>query len=171
MAAETQQSLYAFPKRTLFGTLWEGLDPNALDEHGQTAFIRVVVNGDSDLNYPEMMAEFDGADINIQDNQGRTDLRWACAVDLSIMISLCLSVADCDLTHNANRTLLYRRIIEMEEPSPQHSLLRVLTLTSVPAALYKPVFLGEAVFDPIDDRNNRLVAALIDRRVDLTAQD
>lgn len=118
-----------------------------------------MVHGDSDLNYPEMMAEFDGTDINIQDNQGRTDLHWECAVDLSIMISLCLSVADCDLTQNeANRILFYRSIIEMEEPSLQHSLLRVLTLTSVPAALYKPVFPGEAVFDPIDDRNDRFIA-------------
>lgn len=174
-----------FPKKTPFGTLWRGVDPNAVDEHGQSEFIRAVLKGDQDIYYPEMMAEFEDTDVNIQDNQGRTALHWACATDLSVMVKLCLSVPECDvgLRDNAGltafdlapnekiQTLFYRSIVEMDETAQMDALLRILTLTSVPVEAERPVFPGIALFDPVENRNRRLVVALIDRGVDLTARN
>lgn len=174
-----------FPKKTPFGTLWRGVDSNAVDENGQSEFIRAVLKGDQDIYYPEMMAEFGDTDVNIQDNQGRTALHWACATDLPVMVNLCLSVPDCDVGLRDNtgltafdlapnekiQTLFYRNIVEMDETAQTDALLRILTLTSVPVEAERPVFPGVALFDPVENRNRRLVVALIDRGVDLTARN
>lgn len=176
---------YGFPKKTAFGTLWRGVDPNAVDEHGRSTFLRAVRDGECDLYYPEMLAEFDDTDVNIQDDTGRTALHWACVMDLSLMVKLCLSVPDCDVGLRDNDGLtafdlapnetiqqgFYRSVFEMEETAPLDALLRVLTLTSVPAGDDKPVFPGAALFEPVEHGNTRLVAALIERRVDLTARN
>lgn len=50
-------------------------------------------------------------------------------------------------------------------------MLRVLTLSSVPAGDDKPVFPGAAHFEPVENGNTRLVAALIERCVDLTTRN
>lgn len=176
---------YGFPKKTAFGTLWRGVDPNAVDEHGRSTFLRAVLDGECDLYYPEMLAEFNDTDVNIQDDTGRTALHWACAMDLSLMVKLCLSVPDCDVGLRDNDGLtafdlapneniehhFYCSVFEMEQRAPQDALLRVLTLSSVPAGDDKPVFPGAALFEPVENGNIRLVAALIDRCVDLTARN
>lgn len=174
-----------FPKRTPFGTLWRGVDPNAVDECGQSEFIRAVVDGARDLYYPEMMAEFEDTDVNLQDGQGRTALHWACVMDLCVMVKLCLSVPDCDVglrdddgftafdlaPNDEIRALFYSSIFQMEKTEQQESLLRLLTLTSVPAGPDKLVFPGAALLDSVEHCNPRLVAALIARRVELTARN
>lgn len=53
---------------------------------------------------------------------------------------------------------------------PQAALLLVLTITSQPAK-DKPAFPGEAIFKPAQERNSPLVAALIDRGIDLSAKN
>lgn len=176
-----------FPKKTPFGTLWRGVDTSAIDEHGQTEFIRAVIDGRLNIHYAEMLAEFQDTDVNIQDNQGRTALHWASAASLTIMVRLCLSVPECNigLKDNDGLTafdvaresgddkipdLFYRSMVEMEDTDPQVALLRVLTVTSDPnAAKDRPIFPGKAMFDPVEDRNSPLVRALINRGVDLTA--
>lgn len=182
-----------FPKKTKFGTLWNmtGVSTSAVDEDGKTEFIRAVINGEERTNlfYPEMLAEFKDVNVNIQDNQGRTALHWASERALFDMVRLCLSVPDCEIGLKDNNgltafdlslrggsgsetipSLFYSSIYEMEEADPQGALLRVLTVTSK-SDQDKPVFPGEALFDPVRDQNSLLVAALIDRRVDLTARD
>lgn len=180
-----------FPKNTLLGTLWRAVNTSETDSEGRTAFIRAVMKGEGNANllYAEMLAEFEDTDVNIQDNQGRTALHWACAENLPGMVALCLSVPECitGLRDSENLTafdislqlaggsevipnLFYQSMLEMEEAHPQAALLRVLTVTSVPAT-DQPVFPGVAIFDPIQDRNEPLVAALIDRGIDLTARN
>lgn len=177
-----------FPKKTTFGTLWRFPDVSARDADGRTEFIRAVVNGKEqmDLLYPEMLAEFDDVDVNIQDARGRTALHWACEGKLANMVRLCLSVPDCDvgLKDNEGLTafdisprsgqeaisgLFYSSMFTMEQTNPQAALLRVLTFTD--SAGDRPVFPGEALFDPIEDRNMPLVTALLNRRVDLTVRN
>lgn len=174
-----------FPKRTPFGTFWRGVDPNAVDERGQSEFIRAVVDGARDLYYPEMMAEFDDTNDNLQDKQGRTALHWACLKNLCVMVKLCLSVPDCDVglrdddgftafdlaPNDEIRALFYSSIFQMEKTEQQESLLRLLTLTSVPAGPDRLVFPGAALLDSVEHRNPRLVAALIARTVELTARN
>lgn len=183
----------SFPMRTALGTLWyqTGIDTTAQDSVGQTEFIRAVIacTDRAGLFYPEMLAECGDLDVNTQDNTGRTALHWASALGLSDMVQLCLSVPDCDVVvldntgytafdlalgagngSDAIPTSFYRSIFEMEQTDPQGALLRALTMSSEPDE-DKPVFPGEALFDPIKDRNSHLVAALIKRRVDLTVRD
>ncbi|KAL0634672.1 hypothetical protein Q9L58_006398 [Maublancomyces gigas] len=175
-----------FPKKTPLGTIWRGVDANARDERGQTEFIRAVIQGTPNLHYAEMLAEFDGTDVNIQDEQGRTALHWTCAEGLSEMVKLCLSVSECliglrdsegltafDISlRGRNRsevipTLFYHSMFELQETHPQEALLRVLTVASDPVK-GRAVFPGVAIFDPILDRNKALVQALVDRGIDLT---
>lgn len=176
---------YGFPKCTPYGTLWRGTDRSAIDENGQTEFIRAVISGDLHLHYAEMLAEFTDTDTNVQDKQSRSALHWACAAALPDMVQLCLSVPECDVGLKDNEgltafdialrsgseiitTLFYRNIFEIEKGEPQTALLRALTISSESAS-DRPVFPGAAVFAPIEDGNTALVAALIHRVVDLTA--
>lgn len=178
---------YGFPKKTTFGTLWRGVDRNAVDQHGQSEFIRAVIDGSGNLHYAEMLAEFADTNVNVQDSRGRTALHWACARGLTAMVRLCLSVPECEIGLKDNDgltafdisrrggsekipTLFYKSMFEMEESHAQAALLRVLTVTSVPA-MNKPVFPGIAIFSPIEDRNTTLVKALVDRGIDLTARN
>lgn len=134
-----------------------------------------------------MLAEFADTNVNVQDKQGRTALHWACAKELPDMVRLCLSVPDCktglrdgesltafDIALRSGDdflpSLFYHSILQIEPSSPQDALLRVLTLSSEQAES-KPIFPGEALFDPIVDRNSPLVAALLNRGVDLTTRD
>lgn len=180
-----------FPKHTLLGTIWRGVDRHAIDTNGRSEFIRAVMNSHSRLGlyYAEMLAEFADTDVNIQDEQGRTALHWACAQSLPDMVRLCLSVPDCatglrdndgltafDIAlHTGNESLpslFYSSMFEIEKSSPQVALLRVLTLTSDETrSANKPLFPGEALFQPVGERNSPLVVALLDRGVVLTTKD
>lgn len=64
-------------------------------------------------------------------------------------------------------TLFYQRIFEMENEDPDGALLRILTLSSSPYS--GPEFPEEALFRPILNGNLRLVQALLDAGVNLTA--
>lgn len=173
---------YGFPKKTSVGTLWKGVDLTAVDEHGQTEFIRAARR---DFQYAESLAEFPVVDINVQDNRGRTALHWACVDNLPMAVMLCLSIPECDigLTDADNHTafdislrdgdeviptLFYRSMFEMEDTHPQDALLRALTVTAEPVE-DRIVFPGNAIFDPIQQHNAPLVKALVNRKVDLTA--
>lgn len=174
-----------FPKKTTFGTLWKGVDTIIQDEHGRTEFIRAVM--DSKTLYAEMLAEFKDTDVNIQDKQGRTALHWACKKNLVVMVQLCLSIPECtvglrdddgltpfDISRRAGNeeicNLFYKSMFALEETNPQAALLRILTVTSEPA-VDKPIFPGSAIFDPIEERDDKLVAALVNRGIDLTARN
>lgn len=178
---------YGFPKKTAFGTLWRGVDTSAVDEHGRSEFIRAVMKGTPNLHYAEMLAEFQDTDVNIQDEQGRTALHWACAENLSEMVMLCLSVLECEIGLRDNDdltafdlsvravsgnetipTMFYKSMFEIEEIDPQAALLRALTVTSEPAPT-RSIFPGAAMFGPVHDSNLRLVKALIDRGIELSA--
>lgn len=178
---------YGLPKKTPLGTLWAGVDRNAIDLDGQTAFIKAVKQDEEDLLFAEMLAEFDDTDVNIQDHDGMTALHWACTVQRPAMVQLCLSVPDCvtglrdthgrtafdiaaSTDHGAIPDLFYRNIMEIEAESPQSALLRLLTITSEPNN-DAPTFPGIALFDPVEESNERLVLALIDRGIDLTARN
>lgn len=181
----------SFPKNTLLGTIWLGVDRAALDLHGRTEFIRAVINSHGRLGplYAEMLAEFADTDVNIQDNQGRTALHWACVEVLPDMVGLCLSIAEFDTGlrdndgftafdlalrtgHDFLPNLFYSSMLETDETSPQAALLRVLTLSSdESSAENRPLFPGEALFPPVIDRNSPLVVALLSRGVDLTTRD
>lgn len=86
-----------FPKSTMYGTLWRGVDRSATDTHGRNAYINAVINGDTcaGMLYVEMLAEFSDTDIDVQDAGGRTALHWACINNLPDMVGLCLSVSNC----------------------------------------------------------------------------
>lgn len=176
-----------FPKSTVFGTIWRGVDTSETDTQGRTAFINAVISSNgssSNLLYAEMLAEFSDTDVNIQDTQGRTALHWACSENLPDMVRLCLSVPECiiGLKDNEGLTafdislqiademipnLFYRNMFELEKIDPEAGLLRLLTVTSVPAT-DRAVFPGEAIFGPIMNRNGPLVKALVERGIDLT---
>lgn len=173
---------FGFPKKTSFGTLWKGVDLTAVDEHGQTEFIRAARQ---DFHYAESLAEFPAVGINVQDKRGRTALHWACVENLPMVVMLCLSIPECDigLTDANNQTafdislgdaseviptLFYRSMFEMEDTHPQDALLRALTVTAEPVE-DRIVFPGNAIFDPIQQHNAPLVKALVNRKVDLTA--
>ncbi|KAL0631726.1 Serine/threonine-protein phosphatase 6 regulatory ankyrin repeat subunit A [Maublancomyces gigas] len=173
-----------FPKKTLLGTIWKWVDTTAVDQAGQTEFIRAVMDSNNIIHYVEMLAEFEDIDVNLQDKQGRTALHWACARNFPVMVMLCLSVPTCDvgLRDSDNRTafdisyqtgktqiptLFYKNIFEIDE---QTSLLRLLTMASKHRD-NKPIFPGDAMFDPIETRNKPLVKALIDRGIDLTVRN
>lgn len=178
-----------FPKSTVFGTIWRAVDRSVTDTNGRTVFINAVINGTNTVNlhFAEMLAEFPDTDVNIQDNQGRTALHWACAENLPDMVRLCLSVPECIIGLKENQgltafdislgivggddmipALFYSSMLELEETEPEAAFLRALTVTSVPAT-DRAIFPGEAIFDPIMHRNEPLVKALVDRGVDLTA--
>lgn len=178
-----------FPKSTAFGTIWRAVDRGVTDSDGRNVFINAVINGTNTVNlhFAEMLAEFPDTDVNIQDNQGRTALHWACAENLSDMVRLCLSVPECIIGLKENQgltafdlslgivggddmipALFYKSMFELEETEPEAAFLRALTVTSVPAT-DRAIFPGEAIFDPIMHRNEPLVKALVDRGVDLTA--
>lgn len=42
------------------------------------------------VHYVEMLAEFGYTDVNVQDHLGRKALCWACAMNMSVMVMLCL---------------------------------------------------------------------------------
>lgn len=178
-----------FPKRVPLGTLWRGVDPNTTDERGQTPLMRAVMKGGLSLLEAEMMAEFEDTDINIRDSLGRTALHWASVGNHSDMVRLCLSIPECQIGlldndgltafdlamsggggNEAIPDLFYKSILEIEDTHPQNALLRALTVTSEPDR-DKPIFPGVAIFDPIEADNEILVAALINRGVDLTAKN
>lgn len=176
---------YGFPKKTHLGTLWRGVNKAEQDQQGQTEFIRAAIA--DNLLYAEALAEFADVDVNVQDNRKRTALHWAAVGRLPNIVMLCLSVPDCnvglkdednltafDIALQANDDLIpnlfYQNILELDTTEPQASLLRVLTITSEPAGDL-PVFPGTAMFEPARDRNEALVAALIERRVDLTVRN
>lgn len=177
-----------FPKKTVLGTLWRGVDTSAVDENGRAEFSRAAsVKGTPNLYYAEMLTEFEDTDTNAQDKQGWTALHWACAENIPDMVNLCLSVPECDVGIRGRDgftafdislrggsevipTLFYSSALEMEKTDPQAALLRLLTITSEPAK-DKPVFPGVAIFDPILDCNTALVQALINRGIDLTARN
>lgn len=181
----------SFPKHTSLGTIWRGVDRTAITRDGLTAYIQAVIDGGSQLGlcYAEMLAEFPDTNVNVQDKQGRTALHWACAMALPEMVRLCLSVPDCqiglrddkgltafDISRNSGNDIIpamfYHSMFELEERDPQVALLRILTVTADPAhETNKPVFPGQAIFDPVKDRNSPLVIALLDRGIDLTAKD
>lgn len=177
---------YGFPKKTALGTIWRGVNMIERDAQGQTEFMRAAV--DDNLIYAETLAEFGDTDVNVQDKVGRTALHWACVKSLPAVVMLCFSVPGCnvglrdheDLTafHIARQkddevipSLFYKSILELEETDPQASLLQVLTVSSEPTAAIMPIFPGEAMFQPVRERNPALVAALIARGVDLTARN
>lgn len=177
-----------FPKICTFGTIWRAVDLTETDAQGRTEFHRAVMAGN--LLHAEMVAEFEDTDPNIQDEQHRTALHWACAGGRPDMVMLCLSIPGCDIglkdsdgltafdlsrrsehgsSAEAIQTLFYKSMFEMEQENPQGALLQLLTLTSDPDSGDKPIFPGEAIFAPIVDRNSPLVVALINRGIDLTA--
>lgn len=173
-----------FPKKTPFGTIWKDHDRFAIDERGQTEYMRAVAEGTDPL-YVEMLAEFTDTEVNTQDLQGRTALHWACAGRHSDMVQLCLSVPECDIGLKDHDGLtafdislrsgdelgteaFYQNMFDLDQTDPQAALLRALTVSSEPAQDGSE-FPGEAIFDPIQDANVPLVAALIKRGVDLTA--
>lgn len=180
-----------FPKFTLLGTIWRGVDRHATDTNGRSEFIRAVINSATrlGLQYAEMIAEFADTDVNVQDEQGRTALHWACVELLPDMVRLCLSVPDCatGLRDNDGLTafdialrrgddflpsLFYSSMLEIEQASPQVALLRILTLSSDETRFENiPLFPGEALFQPVGERNTSLVVALLDRGVVLTTKD
>lgn len=176
---------FGFPKKTHLGTLWKAVNTTERDQDGQTEFMRAAIA--DDLLYAEALAEYESVDINVQDNRGRTALHWASVGRLSEIVMLCLSVLDCNvgLRDENNLTafdlalladddlipnLFYQNVLELETTDLQSSLLRVLTITSEPAEDL-PIFPGSAMFDPVRDGNEALVAALIERGVDLTARN
>lgn len=147
----------AFPRKTTYGTLWNmtATSTTAIDEAGQTEFIRAVVKGvdRANLFYPEMLAEFTDVDVNVQDGRGRTALHWAAEAGLTDMVALCLSVPDCDVGLRDNdghtafdlsrdgaggtgdrtvSTMFYSSIMDMEQRDPQAALLRALTISAEP---------------------------------------
>lgn len=177
-----------FPKKTRFGTLWAYPDLGARDVDGKTEFMRAVINGKErvDLFYPEMLAEFDDVDVNVQDDRGRTALHWACEGMLHDMVRVCLSVPNCDVGLRDNegltafdislrsgdeviQALFYKSTFEIETSDPQAALLRFLTFTD--PSPDTPIFPGEAMFEPIVAGNMALVTALLKRRVDLTVRN
>lgn len=176
---------YGFPKKTHLGTLWRGVNTAEQDPHGQTEFMRAAIA--DNLLYAEALAEFADVNVNTQDNRKRTALHWASIGHLPNIVMLCLSVPDCnvglrdednltafDLALHANDDLIpnlfYQNILELDTTDPQASLLRVLTITAEPAEDL-PIFPGAAMFTPARDGNEALVAALIERRVDLTVRN
>lgn len=181
-----------FPKYTEFGTLWRDVNRADTDPAGRTAFINAVINGSRTgsmgLLYAEMLAEFHDTDVNVQDNRGRTALHWASEAGQLDLVRLCLSVPDCviglrdhdgltafdiSLRSGADDTipsLFYSSMFDLEQRDPQAALLRVLTVTSVPAP-DMPVFPGQAIFDPIEQTNLPLVQALLERGIDLTVRN
>lgn len=64
--------------------------------------------------------------------------------------------------------MFYKSIFELEETQPDAALLRILTVKSE-LATDRPLFPGEAIFNPILNRKQPLVKALVDRGIDLTA--
>lgn len=178
---------YGFPKKTDLGTLWKGVNTASgdIDEHGRSEFIRAVIEGN--LPYAETLAEFRDTNVNIQDNDGRTALHWACAENHPDLVGMCLSIPECDVGlkgHDGltafDRSLgdpkmvitdmFYQNLLEIDEQHPRTSLLRMLTMTSEPAE-DKAIFPGEAIFAPIEESDMPLVKALITRGIDLTAKD
>lgn len=180
---------YGFPKKMAIGTLWRGVDKNAVDKFGRTQYIRAVMQGGLSILHAEMLAEFEDTDVNTQDNEGRTALHWACAEGLSDMVKLCLSVPECDIgvrDHDGLTAfdialrraggnemipnLFYTNMLELEDTQPQTALLRALTITSEPAQ-DKPTFPGAAIFTPIAESNQPLIAALIKRGINLNVRN
>lgn len=171
-----------FPKKTIHGTLWRGVDRAARDASGRTEFFRAAMA--DDLLYAEALAEFHTTDVNAQDVHGRTALHWASEMGLASIVLLCLSVPSCDvgLRDKDNNTafdlaqqrsdeqianLFYRSIFELEHIDAQAALLRILTVSS--SASNRPGFPGAAMFAPAQAGNAPLVQALIARGVDLSA--
>lgn len=103
------------------------------------------------------------------------------------MLRLCLSIAECntalrdhndltgfDIARQASDDLVpvlfYTKILDMDASDPQGAHLRFLTMT-LQRSENLPLFPGDALIQPIDDRNSAIVAALISRGVDLTTRD
>lgn len=181
---------WGFPKKTDFGTLWKGVDRDAVDQTGKTEFIRAVCKGGVNLFYAEMLAEFPDTNVNVQDKQGRTALHWASVGGHADMVRLCLSVPECaiglkdndgftafDLSVRAAGgnemipNLFYKSMFDLGDTHPHEALLRVLTVTSEPAEEERPAFPGAALFDPVKHQNQPLVEALINRGVNLTVRN
>lgn len=177
---------YAFPRKITLGTLWKGVNLTNRDAHGQTEFIRAAT--DDNLLYAETLAEFHDTEINAQDSQDQTALHWACAKRLPSIVRLCLSVPGCDLglrdqdhltafaIAKANNDeeltgLFYNSMLELDAYDPQEALLRILTVTAESGTEQQLIFPGEALFQPIEERNSALVKALLTRGVDLSTRN
>lgn len=168
------QDVCGFPKKTVLGSLWKGVDMIAVDELGRTEFLRAAIAGN--LLYAETLAEFSDTNINIQDNQRRTALHWACAenhIDIGLKDEDSLTAFDIALERDEKMiipALFYQNLMDMDERYPQTALLRMLTMTSAPVE-DKVVFPGAAIFDLIEDSNTPLVKALIQRGIDHTVRN
>lgn len=182
-----------FPKATVLGTLWRGVDLTAVDGDGHNAFCAAVMSGDVLL--AETLAEFPQTDVNMQDSDGRTALHWACvnrhlemteflltipglnsglrnADGLTAFVVSCEGVSSGTTDTTADQpealsTLFHRSILAMDRADPDGALLRLLTITSDPDE--GDVFPGEALFRPVLARNLPLVNALMETGVDVTA--
>lgn len=183
-----------FPKVSVLGTLWHGVDLTSRDADGRTAFCAAVISGD--VLHAETLAEFPQTDVNAQDDTGRTALHWACAARDLGMTEFLLTVpgldsglrdvdgftafdtscehvtphdsadATADKTEEIS-TLFYRNMLELDRVDPDSALLRLLTVTSDPDE--GAVFPGEALFCPVVANNLPLVKALMASGVDLSA--
>lgn len=91
------QDPFGFPKRSAIGTIWRFVDTVAIDEQGQTELIRAIITQSRNTPYITMLAEFETTDANVQDQQGRTALHWACAQDDPELVRLCLSMPTCEI--------------------------------------------------------------------------
>lgn len=173
-----------FPKKTLLGTIWQWVDTSAVDGSGQTEIIKAVIASNDAVHYPEILAEFEDTDVNVQDDRGGTALHWACAGEMPIMVMVCLSVTECnvgltdhdvltvfDISYQSGNTqiptLFYKNGLVLGE---QTGLLRVLDMASDNGA-EKPILPGVAMFKPVEDTNEPLVNALSRRGIDLIARN
>lgn len=81
---------HGFLEKTPFGTLWRGVGPSAVDEHRRSAFIRAVMAGATDIYYrwPNSRTPMSTS------RTSKAAPRYA--MDLSVMVTLCLSVPECE---------------------------------------------------------------------------
>lgn len=179
-------TVHGFPLKTQFGTIWRAVDMTRAgrDIHGQTAFVRAVIEGD--LRYAEMLAEFPEADVTSADNRGQTALHWACRKRLPEMVSLCfllpgldsntrdddnLTAFDisCRVADETIQALFYKNVLELERTDPNAALLRLLTVSSEPER--GTDLPDEALFGPVLGNQVPLVEALLASGANIAARN
>ncbi|KAL0631719.1 hypothetical protein Q9L58_009411 [Maublancomyces gigas] len=101
------------------------------------------MNGAKDIYSPEMLAKFPDTNIHIQDTQGRTAQHGVSAMRLKLLVQPCPPAPECD------------------DDLRDNDGLKAFDLTPKD---------GIALFNPVQQHNVRLVKALIDRGVELTAR-